>query len=150
MEALFSLTNTPLKIWRRRSSCRTLRTFGLTPLILENNTIMRYYYKITTCRFLTKKHCGFSKIWLITYKCVTIVDKSGKEHIINHTFQTFTWTALYNTFKATNKYNFKIVTSHCQTEPPSWQKSSNSQLNILVFNCFGKSNIFVSIITAAA
>uniref|UniRef100_A0A0E9XSZ7 Uncharacterized protein n=1 Tax=Anguilla anguilla TaxID=7936 RepID=A0A0E9XSZ7_ANGAN len=33
MEALLSLTKTPLKIWRRRRSCSTLRTLGLTPLI---------------------------------------------------------------------------------------------------------------------
>ena len=33
--ALFSLTNTPLLIWRRRNSCRTLRGCGCTPLILK-------------------------------------------------------------------------------------------------------------------
>ena len=34
-EALFKRTKTPLWIWRRRRSWRTLRTFGLTPLILH-------------------------------------------------------------------------------------------------------------------
>ena len=35
IEALLSLTKVPLKIWRRRRSCSTFRTFGLTPLILQ-------------------------------------------------------------------------------------------------------------------
>lgn len=29
-------------------------------------------------------YCGFSNIWLIKYERISIVDKSGKEHIINH------------------------------------------------------------------
>lgn len=48
--AVFSLTKTPLFIWRRRKSCRTLRTLGATLLILQKkNVVLRSNFNIGHC-----------------------------------------------------------------------------------------------------
>lgn len=55
-EALFSFTKTPLWIWRNRRSCKTLRTLGWTPLILDKDKTQK----------VTWLKCELRNMFLIT------------------------------------------------------------------------------------
>lgn len=138
IEALFNLTRTPLKIWRRRSSCRTLRTFGLTPLILE---IDLHVISIVD-------NISYEAFWLIIfvvseiiglfYICITIVDKSGKEctslttHLHTKISRTFTWIAI-------NSSPMWIALTWWRLEPMVLHWWHNLLL-LRCFNCFYYSN----------